>query len=279
MLLKEMFLSFFKIYLSSLGTIWLFVEIYNELMPQKINCSVWTPLIFALLIAIIWFLLDGFFFNGFLKKTIVLTSNAFDTKIIIKFGDLFKQDGWKAIPVNDFFDSTVDERHVSPKSLHGIVLQKFWRNHIEDWDQQVSSSLSDSEFIDNISRSSGKSKKYKIGATAITKKNNECFLCVALSKTDISTLQASASPCELYQSIIGLLKKSREVCSGSPLNIPLFGGGLSRTGIKTNIIVNVILIAIFEESKKCKITDEIRIILPKNRKEDIYLSNILKDWR
>nr|WP_292374124.1 macro domain-containing protein [Methanosarcina sp. UBA411] len=99
-----------------------------------------------------------------------MNSNAFDTKIIIKFGDLFKQDGWKPIPVNEFFDSVVDERHVSFKSLHGAILKKYWSNNINDWDQQIIRSLSDCDFIESVTRDSGKSKKYKIGATAITKK-------------------------------------------------------------------------------------------------------------
>ncbi len=272
-------LSFGKTYLSSLGTIWIIVGMYNEFMPSKIDCSFWFLLGIALILAILWFLVDGYFIDGFLKQKIVLNSNAFNTKIIIKFGDLFKQDGWKAIPVNEFFDSVVDEMHVSSKSLHGMLLQKYWGSNTEDWDQQINNSLSDRDLIENVSRKSGKSKRYRIGATAIAKRNGNNFLCVALTKTDINTLQASANPIELYQSITGLLTKSREVCSGSSLNIPLIGSGLSRTGIKTNIIVNLILTAIFEESRKSKITEEIRIILPKNKKNDFNLNTIQKDWR
>lgn len=279
MLLRELLFPFCKTYLSCLGSIWLIIEVYNGLTSKQISCTFGFFILVTLIIAIFLYLYDGFYFSGFLRQQIVVPSNAFDTKIIIKFSDLFKQDGWKAIPVNEFFDSIVDERHVSSKSLHGAVLKKYWSNNIEDWDRQISSSLSDCDFVENVIRDSGNPIKYKIGATAIAKTNNECFLCVALSKTDISTLEASASPCELYQSIIGLLRKSREVCSGSPLNIPLFGAGLSKTGIKTNIIVNFILTAIFEESRTRKITNEIRIILPKDRKGDIYLSNILRDWR
>lgn len=274
-----MLLSFGKTYLSCIGVIWLFVEMYNGLMPISIDCSVWFLLGIAIILAILWFLIDGYCINGFLKQEIVLDSNAFDTKIVIKFGDLFKQNGWKTIPVNEFFDSIVDENHVSSKSLHGMLLKKYWNPNVEDWNQQINNSLSDRDLIENVSRNSGKSKKYKIGATAIAKKNENNFLCVALTKTDIGTLQASANPIELYQSITGLLTKSREVCSGSSLNIPLIGSGLSRTGIKANIIVCVILTAIFEESRKSKITEEIRIILPENKKKDFNLNTIQKDWR
>lgn len=273
-------LSFGKTYFSCVGVIWLFVGMYNELTPlNKIGCSFWFLISIALIFAVFWFLVDGYFIDGFLKRKIVLKSNAFDTQIVIKFGDLFKQDGWKAIPVNEFFDSIVDDNHVSSKSLHGILLKNYWSRNTENWDQQINDSLSDRDFIENVSRNPGKSKRYRIGATAIARKNGNNFLCVALTKTDIDTLQASANPIELYQSINGLLIKSREVCSGSSLNIPLIGSGLSRTGIKANIIVNIILMNIFEESKRSKITEEIRIILPKNKKKDFNLNTIQKDWR
>jgi len=248
-------------------------------MPESINCSFWQLLFIALILAVIWFLVNGYYIDGFLKQTIVLSSNAFDTKIVIKFGDLFSQDGWKAIPVNEFFDSIVDGRHVSSKSLHGILINKYWNGETEDWDQQVKNSLSGSNLIEDVPRNSGNTQKYAIGSTAVVRKNNNCFFCVALTKTNTNTLQASATPSELHQSLIGLLVKAREFCSGSPLNIPLFGSGLARTNIRPNIIVNLILLAIFEESKKEKITDEIRIIIPKSKKKDVDLSTIYKNWR
>ncbi|AKB19627.1 macro domain-containing protein [Methanosarcina sp. WWM596] len=273
-----MLLSFGKTYLSCIGVIWLFVEMYNGLMPLSINCSVWCLISIALICSILWFLFDGYFIGGSLKQTIVVNSNAFDTKVIIKFSDLFKQEGWKTIPVNEFFDSIVDDKHVSSKSLHGILLKNYWNQNTEDWDQQINSSLSDKDLIEKVSRNSGKLNRYKIGATAIAKKDDNNFLCVALTKTDINTLQASAGPIELYQALTGLLIKAREVCSGSSLNIPLLGSGLSRTGIKANIIVDLILMAIFEESKKSKITEEIRIILPTNKRKDIDINTIHKNW-
>ncbi|WP_094228427.1 macro domain-containing protein [Methanolobus psychrotolerans] len=274
-----MLLTFSKTYLSSIGVVWLFVEMYNGLMPESINCSFWCLIIVALILAIIWFLINGYYIDGFLKQTIVLRSNAFDTKIVIIFDDLFRQDGWKAIPVNEFFDSIVDDRHVSPKSLHGMLINKYWSSETEDWDQQVKNSLSNSNLAEYVPRSSGKTEKYSIGSTAVVQKKGNNFFCVALTKTNISTLQALATPSELYQSLIGLLIKARECCSGSPLNIPLFGSGLARTNIKPSIVVNLILLAIFEESKKEKITDDIRIIIPKSKKKDIDLSTIYKNWR
>lgn len=274
-----MFLTLTRTFLSSVGILWLFVEMYNGLMPKDIDCSFWCLILIAFILGIIWFFLDGFLITGFLKRKIEIRSNAFDTRIIIQFGDLFEQDGWKAVPVNEFFDSLVDDKHVSSESLHGIFLQKLWGGNIADWDKQIDNSLSDNDFIEQIDRKSGKTKRFKIGTTAIAEKDGNKFLCVALTKTNIGSLQADATSIDLIQSLNGLLIKSREVCAGASLNIPLLGSGLSRTGIKLNILVDLILMVIFEESKKAKVTEEIRIILPKDKTKEIDLNTLQKDWR
>ena len=67
--------------------------------------------------------------------------------------------------------------------------------------------------------------------------------------------------------------------SPNALNIPLMGSGLARTGFKPNIIVDLILLAVFEESKLQKITNEIRIVLPAHQRKTIDLSTIQKDWK
>jgi hypothetical protein len=252
---------------------------YNGLMPKDIDCSFWCLILIASILGIVWFFLDGFLITGFLKRKIEIKSNAFDTKIIIQFGDLFEQDGWKAVPVNEFFDSLVDDKHISAESLHGIFLQKFWAGNIADWDKQIDNSLSENDLLEEINRNSGKTKRYRIGATAIAEKGDNKFLCVALTKTHIGSLQAEATPIDLLQALSGLLLKAREICAGSALNIPLLGSGLSRTGIKLNILVDLALMVIFDESKKSKITDNIRIILPKNKIKEIDLNTLQKDWR
>ena len=56
------------------------------------------------------------------------------------------------------------------------------------------------------------------------------------------------------------------------------GSGLSRVGIKNNILVDLILTAIFEETKNNKVTSEIRIVLPKEKASEINLGSLQKEW-
>lgn len=268
--------------LSGIGFIWLIAEAYYGLSPEASYKIGFVPFIFTGLISgVIWFCIDGFFVSGFLRKAIEITSNAIDTRITISVGDLFKKDGFRAISVNDFFDSAVDEKHVASSSLHGVVLTRYWAGNSSDWDTQVARELAGIQPTEIITARPppGKQRRYALGTTVAVNKDGNDFLCVAMSRTNIENLQTFSTSEQYQRTIRQLLCKARTVCAGKPLNIPLMGSGLSRTGIKQNIIVDLILLAIFEESKDRKITDHIRIILHKNMSGKIDLTTIQKNWR
>lgn len=267
--------------LSGLGLISLLIGAYYTLNPadnDRISFSIFVLL--GLMIGAIWFVINGYLIVGYLKRSILVTSNAFDTQITVLFGDVFGQTGLKAISVNEYFDSAVDGKHVATNTLHGSMLTRFWPGNVSDWDDQVTKELEGIASIQSITARNqpGKKKKYEIGTTVSVSAKNEHFLCVALSKTDTNSLQASASSDDLHHAMRGLLSKARTECGDKTLNIPLLGSGLARTGIKPNIIVDLIMLAIFEESKKQKITGKIRVVLPKEMRNRIDLYAIQRDW-
>ncbi|MBN2456381.1 MAG: hypothetical protein JXB29_07610 [Sedimentisphaerales bacterium] len=268
--------------LGGIGVLWLFLEIQTALCPKApVELCFWLFLSIGAAIGIIYFLIDGLWLTGFLKRSIEITSNAIDSSITVMFGDLFAQKGYKAISVNEFFDSAVDNKHVSANTLHGIMLKQYWAGNTADWDRQIKEDLSSISPIETVASrpSPGKHDRYPLGTTASVSTKEHNFLCVALANTNTENLQASAGSENLHVALRGLLQKARSSCSGSALNIPLIGSGLARTGIKPNIIVDLILLAVFEESKREKVTNEIRIILPKQMRKKIDLSTIQKDWR
>lgn len=278
---KENFIRIIQSVLSSIAICWLFVEAHNALeKSNQWEVSFWLLILIGSIIGVIWFFINGYFVQGFLKSLIQIESNAIQSKIKIFFGDIFIHPGIITIGVNDFFDSIVDDNHISSNSLHGKMLKNYWSANTIEWDKQVTQQLQEFTEIEEVDRSSSaKTKRYNVGTTVVTTSNNHKFLCTALSKTNIETLECNVTPKDFYFAISEMLKKARSVCSGEELNIPLIGSGLSRTGIKENIIIDVILLAIFEESKNRKITDTINIILPKEKKKDINLVNILEDWK
>lgn len=264
-----------------IGFAWLFIDPLYGLGPaDQGKIPYWIFLLIGLGLGSIWFAVNGLLVSRFLKGSIEIKSNAIDTTITVVFGDLFTQDGCKVVSVNDFFDSAVDDKHVASNSLHGRMLTRCWARSKADWDAQVDRELAGIPPTEDVARPSpGKPKRYAIGTTASVSRNGEHFLCVALTTTCTATLQVSATSDDLQHAVRALLSKARTECSGRSLNIPLLGSGLARTGIKPNILVDLILLAIFEESKCRKITDHIQIVLPTHLKSRIDLTTIEKDWK
>lgn len=260
-----------------MGALWLLIGAYEGLNNTDVKLPFYCFLIFSLAAGIILFVVDGYFLTGFLKNRIEITGNGFDTKIFIKFDDLFAQSGWKAIGVNDFFDSIVDDDLVSSKSLHGHVINTYWSNKSDDWQKKINAALKNAPNED-VKRSKGNLKRYPIGTTASATTDNQKMLFVALGETDTGNNVTTATAESLICAVRGLLQKAREVCANEPLYVPLMGSGLGRVGIKNAILVDLILVAIVEETKQSKITNSITIILPIEKKPEINLGNFTRDW-
>lgn len=264
--------------LTALGVIFLFVESYEVITDDNIRLSFVCFLSVIAASGISYFLLDGHFLNGFLKTEIEIPSPDLDTKIFVKFGNLFEEEGWKAVGVNDFFDSRVDEDLVSSKSLHGYVINTFWPDNRADWQKQINSSLR-GVAGGKVTRSKGNECRYPVGTTGISKSEGQKFLFVALGKTDITNNVTSANGEMLISAVRGMLAKARAVCSYEPLNIPLMGSGLARVGIKNSVILDLIITAILEESRQGRITGEITVIVPHEKEGQINLKNHVRNWK
>ena len=196
------------------------------------------------------------------------------TQLKISFGNVLKQEGVIGIGVNDFFD-TVLGKNVSPTSIHGQFLKSL-RGQISDLDREIERQLI-SFSGDMVERSVGKRKRYSIGNTISYEHQGIKYLLVALSYTgkDYVTKTTSAT---LLKALRELLKKARSECNAKTLNLPLFGAGLSRTGIPPMKLLELLLIAILEESRDGMVTDSISIVLSDDQYDRIDLNKLKKDW-
>ena len=102
--------------------------------------------------------------RAYQRRTIKLRVGHSNTTIAVYFGDIFQSGGYQAIPVNEYFDSELG-LPVSPKSLHGIVIDRFFGGHPASFDQLVAKDLGGIP-SQNIPRTGGKPLQYKIGTIA-----------------------------------------------------------------------------------------------------------------
>lgn len=264
--------------LSSLGFAWLVIEVGDYFFKNNSTLPWWvfTSVVLGGTLGITIY--DGLFGQGFLRKSVTISSNSFDTKIIVKFGNIFEEGGWKVIAVNDFFDSIVDGDHVSPNSLHGKMLLNCWDGNIADWEAQIENAIGNYPF-DEVPRKTGKSKRYSLGTTARTRIKSDQFLCMALGVTNVDNLEVRTTSEELLLAIKKMLQKARSFCSGEILSIPVMGSGLSKTGVKFNILLHLILLAVFEETKQAKVTDTIQIVIFDGNYPDVNLLTLKEEWK
>lgn len=265
--------------LGSFAAIFLPIEAFEVLDLGNISLSLPEFIAIVLVPGILVFLVDGSWVSGFLKSEVEIPNSVNDTKIRVKFGDLFEEGGWKAISVNDFFDSRVDEDLVSSRSLHGYVLNTYWADNRTDWTKQVASSLNGlTAKSENRSKGKGNKNRYPIGTTARAISGEQKFLFVSLGETDLSNNETSANAEMLICAVRGMVAEARAACSMEPLTIPLMGTGLARIDTKESVILDLIITAVLEESRNGRVTEEIIIVLPTRLKKKINLKNSLRNW-
>lgn len=188
-------------------------------MPQNLQIlyAAITTLVLIILYVTIWICAN-------LKRKTILTIN--NSNIIIKFGDLFDQDGLKVISFNEYFDTKVDNKIIAESSLNGIYLSNnFNRNQIKKLDQEIANDthLKSRENGINNGRTNGKKVRYKLGSVFL----NGDFLLVAFSRFNDENM-AELTLKEYVQSMISFWDEVNRIYAGRSVSIPLMGCGITR---------------------------------------------------
>jgi hypothetical protein len=208
------------------------------------------------------------------KVTIKIADTS--TKIEIKFGDLFVQNGVRAIAVTEYFDTEIGDP-VSDRSLHGAFIKKFFGGGISSLELQLGQELENSQGT-ATQKAKGKSLSYPIGTSALVNVGSDQFILFALSTADPITCKADSNVTMMWVSLHGLWKRARIACGGHPLNLPLVGGGLSNIGLPPRDLLNLLILSLITETKEKQITQVIRIILSMDVYEDLDLRTVKKHW-
>ncbi len=207
---------------------------------------------------------------------VLIKINTSDTTLNIYYGDVFESKGYTAIAVNEFFDSELG-KPVSEKTLHGMVIKRFFGGHPESFDNAVSADLQNYDF-EQVDRKQGNRKKYPIGTTAQVVANEHKFLLFALSHTNIETFKASSDLATMISTMYGLFEKSRNCTGGETLILPLIGSGISGVGLPATQLLQSIILVIIEETKKRQICKRIDLVLHESRFEEVDLETIKRQW-
>jgi hypothetical protein len=246
------------------------VKVVVQFFPQcKIEGPF--PLVVAILVSIGWAAKKVWKPS----KTTIRVSNC-NTTIEVMFGDIFEQDGIKSISVSEYFDTMLG-KPVSDRSLHGIFIKKCFGGHSESLDAQLNDELRDIVGTQK-GKVEGKTLCYPIGTTALVKVNDESYILFALTNADPKTLKVSSDVELMWRALHKLWQRARNECGGHPLNLPLVGSGLSGLGLPPRDLLNLLILSAITETKSNEITQTIRILLHRDRFEEIDLRDVKQYW-
>ena len=200
-----------------------------------------------------------------------------NTQLEIKFGDLFKEDGYRVIGVSEFFESEIGIP-VSAKSLHGVFLTKCFKDRIQTFDKVINNELKNVS-SEIVSKPQGKTRRYPIGTTATVPIDNDHYLCFALTKTEIVSCKVNSDVPILWEALSGLWHNARISLGGSALVLPLVGSGLSGIGLPSKDLLNLIILSVITETKHKQITTCVRIILTVDLYDEVDLREVQRHWR
>lgn len=196
------------------------------------------------------------------------------TKFVIKFGDLFSEQGLKTIPFNEYFDTEVSDEVISVNTLNGIFL-KYKVLDVGQVDHKIEN---DAECQKSIiaarkNRIHGKKMIYKLGTSV----RFDDYILVAFSKFDEQN-RAYLELADYLSCLVNYWREVNRIYNGEDIVLPLMGTGVTRLMCGNSITCQKVLEIIVQSfecsdlsfSHDCKIT----LVISKKLKPEINLYNI-----
>ena len=201
-----------------------------------------------------------------------------DSQFTIRFGNIFDGEAVTVIPVNDHFDAELGD-HVAESSLHGQFIKRMLGGQSDAFAALTREALASTCPEQSAAvRPSGRGLRYAIGTVASVDINDRRYLLVALSHTDPESLKASASLHDLWMCLAGAWKGIRNYSNGRPVSIPLFGAGLSGTGLPPQQLIDIMMTSFFVHTKERKVAGDVTLVLSRHLKNNIDLRQIAMRW-
>lgn len=137
-------------------------------------------------------------------------------------GDIFctPRNELSVIPFNEYFDVIVDDRIVAYNSLHGMYINRFWKNRTDELMKTIQNDdiLSQHKTEVNSNRKKGNKQKYELGSVV----EIDGFVLTAFSHFDDEN-KAHLTFSEYYDFLTNLWNRLDEIYANRVINIPVFG--------------------------------------------------------
>lgn len=232
--------EFFRHFISMLATLSSVATLLSFSTGWQVKSEdIWVPLLLLLLILVICVVYATWQTRK--KKKITLDINS-SLKLTIQEADIFDQNGIIVIGVNEYFDTHVGDGVVSGKTLHGLFINKYYKDHLLDLDRAIRESLQEQGVMPierNCHRrhTRGKTDKYDLGTCAMIHDGGKKYVLVALTHFDESD-KANMTRAELNLVLGKLMSFLDKKAEAQEVHMPILGTGLARLNRTPNRILN-----------------------------------------
>lgn len=221
--------EFWKYFLAALGTISSIVTLVSFVFQLHEPCWIVVAVYVVAVLAVSYIFAA---WQTWRKESLSLRiSNTLTVKV--SSGDLFsyaKDENYVVIPVNEYFDTIVDNKIINKGTVHGqFILKYYGENHTQLHTEIESYFTSKGIKGTPVERkgSQGYPKKYSLGTCAIIKKDNINFVLLALTHFDEED-HAYVELSEFGRSISKMCRTLADVVEDKPVYMPLMGMGMAR---------------------------------------------------
>ena len=150
------------------------------------------------------------------------------TSVEIKEGDLFEQEGLIAIGFNEYFDTVVDDKIISKKSLNGIFIDTYLIHtgkEIEELDVLIENGVENEHKAKGKKRKAeGKLQRYKLGAIYLLE---DRYILTAFTKFNDRN-EARLTMSEYLEFLVNFWDNVNSIYAQRSVSVPIFGGGITR---------------------------------------------------
>lgn len=260
----------------AVGVIWLATEIFNFLAPdsaQNLSKNVITYVAVIALIAV-----AAFIARVYDPKFVTFKIPTTNSRVTIKFGDFFKEQGDLVLAVNDFFDHEVGEV-ISANSIHGQLIAEEFDRDARRFRSVVDEALSALPIGQQEERKIEPSVRYPQGTVVRIKMGKRHAFLTALTFTDISTSRVHADLNAFWMSLNNTWEMISKVGNGRAITLPLLGAGRSGLNLSCQHILRMMVLSLVLSSREHQLPGDITIVLTPDIFEDVDLREIARDWK
>lgn len=259
----------FWLYFSIISGVLSFVLLFN-IVPEQYNdyLKYFGYLIFTVLIII--YIIIWWRANNLTNINVDIEGST----VIIKCGDLFLEEGLKAISFNEFFDTIVDDKIISRKSLNGIFVDRYFKDKVTELDEFIDANLGNEDIINSeiTRKQGGKTKKIKLSTIVVF---ND-FLLTAFAKFDQHDRAILTMP-EYIEFLINFWDRVNRIYAQKNVSVPIFGSGITRIKEHKNIgdedLLKIMLWTFRLSEMKFKYPAKLTIVIHEDKIGQINLFN------